>query len=255
MTASILVSNSAPTVESVTISPPDAVVGTDLSCSYDGYDDLDFDADASTYAWTINGVPAGTGPTLSGGFVGLDAIECIVTPYDGEDEGTPVVGTFDVINSPPSVSTVTIDPAAPQTGDTVSCAWAGYVDEDGHADASYVEWTINGDLAVTGPTITDGFTSGDELACRVVPFDGADAGEPVVHAVSIQNSAPSISTVTVYPLVATAETMLTCSWAGYLDLEGEEDVSEVQWFVNGDPVGTGPTLLSGYVHNLSLIHI
>ena len=249
MTATILVSNSAPTVESVTISPPDAVVGTDLSCSYDGYDDLDFDADASTYAWTINGVPAGTGPTLSGGFVGLDAIECIVTPNDGEDEGIPVVGTFDVINSPPSVSTVTIDPAAPQTGDTVSCAWAGYADDDGHADASYVEWTINGDLAVTAPTITGGFTSGDELACRVVPFDGTDTGEPVVQSVLIQNSAPSISTVTVDPPVATAETMLTCSWAGYLDLEGEEDVSEVQWFVNGDPVGTGPTLLSGYVHN------
>lgn len=248
MLATIVVTNSAPTIDSAAISPDTATVGTDLTCSYDGYDDLDFDADASTYAWTINGAPAGSGPVLSGGFVGLDLIECIVTPDDGEDAGEPVVATFEVVNTAPSVVSVAIDPVAPQTGDTVTCSWDGYEDADGHADASYVEWTINGEAALTAASITGGFTSGDELACRVVPFDGADMGSPVSQAVTIQNAAPSIGSVVVNPPTATAETYLTCNWSGYLDLEGEDDVSEVEWFINGVAAGTGDMLLSGYVH-------
>ena len=248
MSASILVSNSAPTIGAVTVSPADAIVGSELTCSYSGFSDLDYDADESTVAWTINGADAGEGPTLSGGFVGLDTIECIVTPNDGEDAGTPVVESFVVNNTKPSVTTATIEPAAPKTGETVTCTWDGYSDDDGHADASYVEWYINGELAVTDSSITGGFTSGDDLACHVIPFDGTDAGTPLVHSVTVQNAAPSILSATVYPLTATAETGLTCSWLGYLDLEGEEDVSEVEWFVNGESIATGPSISSGYVH-------
>jgi hypothetical protein len=249
MFATIVISNSAPTVDSVSILPPDATVGTDLSCVYAGFDDVDSDGDFSTLRWTINGVDAGTGSTLSGGFVGLDTVECEVTPYDGTDAGVPVVGTLAVVNTAPIVTTVTIDPPAPITGDTVTCSWSGYSDLDGHGDASSASWFINDVLATDGTVIAGGFTSGDELRCTVTPNDGDMDGLPVSLSADIQNSAPSIETVTVFPITATATTGLTCSWAGYLDLEGEADVSLVEWTVNGEVVGSGPSLASGYVHD------
>ena len=249
MFASILVSNSPPTIDSVSVLPPDATVGTELSCVYAGFDDVDDDGDHSTYQWTINGVDAGTTSTLSGGFVGLDTVECAVTPADDADAGIPVVGTLAVVNTAPVVSTVTIEPTAPITGDTVTCSWSGYSDLDGHDDASTVSWFINDELAIEGEVITGGFTSGDELRCTVTPNDGDMDGLPVSLNTDIQNSAPSIETVTVFPIPATATTDLTCTWAGYLDLEGEADVSVVEWSVNGEVVGSGATLASGYAHD------
>ena len=53
-----------------TVAQNPAVAGDSLSCTYEGYSDADGDADLSTFAWTVNDAPAGTGATLEGGFVG-----------------------------------------------------------------------------------------------------------------------------------------------------------------------------------------
>ena len=248
--ASVTVANSPPTVDVVTVNPSDAVVGTELTCSYSGFDDVDGDSDASTYEWYVGEeeTAIGVGPTVSTGFVGMETVRCEVTPSDGVDSGPPVIGTLEIGNTVPSVTDVHLDPAAPRTGDTVTCSWSGYADDDDHIDNSTNSWTVNGDPSGALTVVTGGFTAGDELACIVTPNDGYGSGEPVSHSVIVQNSAPSITSVNIHPSAPRATTPLSCNWSGYLDREGEADASTVEWFVNGESVGVGTSLDSGYVH-------
>ena len=75
--ATVTVGNGAPSITGVTISPSSATVSSTLTCAVTGFSDPDGDADASTFAWTVDGVAAGSGATLSGGFVGGDVVACI----------------------------------------------------------------------------------------------------------------------------------------------------------------------------------
>ena len=88
-----MIANSAPSVDTVAISPEDAMVGDELTCSYSGYTDVDGDADASTYTWYVNEVEVALGDKLVGSFAGGDTIRCEVNPHDGMDWGTPVSGS------------------------------------------------------------------------------------------------------------------------------------------------------------------
>ena len=244
----IVIANSAPSVDTVTISPDDAMVGDELTCSYSGYTDVDGDADASTYTWYVNEVEVALGDKLVGSFAGGDTIRCEVNPHDGMDWGTPVSGSQTISNSAPSITDVWIDPVNPRTADLVTCNWGGYSDPDGHPDASMVEWFVDGVSIGTGPTIEDGFTAGDTLTCEVTPHDSFEAGTPKSHSATVSNAPPSIASVYITPSTPRAGNVLTCNWGGYSDPEGDPDASTVEWFINGTSAGTGDKLHSGHVH-------
>ena len=73
------------------------------------------DADQSTYAWSVDGAPAGTGTTLTGSFVGGAVVTCALTPYDGTDDGAAVASNLvTAVDTAPSVTTVTISPTTPR---------------------------------------------------------------------------------------------------------------------------------------------
>ena len=61
------IENTEPSISAVTISPNPARATDPLTCTHSGFDDADDDADESIVAWTINGLSAGTGPTLDAG--------------------------------------------------------------------------------------------------------------------------------------------------------------------------------------------
>ena len=109
-TSGLTISNTQPSIASIAIDPSNPVVTTDLTCSYDGYDDDDDDDDQSHYSWTIDGVEVGTEATLSDTFVKNDVVTCTVTPDDGTDEGDPLSQSTTIVNTPPEASNVAIDP-------------------------------------------------------------------------------------------------------------------------------------------------
>lgn len=82
--------NSAPEAPSVVVSPSEPIITDVLECIID---DPSFDADGDevtyTYAWLNNGVPVGTGvPTLDWTLTAMsDTISCIVSPWDGFEDG------------------------------------------------------------------------------------------------------------------------------------------------------------------------
>jgi hypothetical protein len=80
-------------------------------------------------------------------------------------------------NAPPAVTDVSISPATAYINTPLSCAYT-FSDADGDMDQSTIEWLVNDAVAAAGPAFTPA-RSGDRVACRVTPNDGAAAGAPV----------------------------------------------------------------------------
>jgi len=241
----------APSISSVSIDPQPAYVTDTLTCSYSGYTDADGDPDLSTIEWTVGGAVVGAGATLSGAFVKGDQVTCTVTPFDGSLAGTPLSANRTIDNSPPSISSVTISPSAPAPGDTLSCSYSGFSDADGDSDATIGEWFVNSVSAGSSATLSGSFGSGDTVTCTVTPSDGTDTGTPVSDSVTVGNTAPSVSDVTVLAITdadgdgdsgtAVAADTLECIYI-FTDPDGDADASSIEWTISGTVVGSGSTL-------------
>jgi len=89
--AELEILNTPPTAPTVLVTPTDAQPEDDLLCSVttDGTD-LDGDTITYSYAWYLSGVASGvTSTTLSASYtVDGDSWTCVVTPFDGDDNGT-----------------------------------------------------------------------------------------------------------------------------------------------------------------------
>lgn len=255
---SVPVSNSAPSIAGVSITPDPADVSDTLSCSYSDFEDPDGDADVSTYEWRINGVSSGTGSTLSTGFVKGDTVKCKVTPSDGIDPGSVVTASIAIANALPEASGVSIAPASPTVTDTLDCSYT-FSDDDGDADDSTMEWTdSSGAVLGSGASLSSGaFARGDEVTCTVTPMDNEASGTPQSASVTIENTLPSVSDVTVQSTTnadgdndaSTAVTAdeLECTWT-FDDADGDGDNSTVAWMDgSGASLGATSTLSGSFV--------
>lgn len=237
----LTIGNATPTASDVAITPDPVTAATPPSCTW-MFADLDGDSDQSAVRWTIDGVSAGTSATLDVDIQRGETLECTVTPFDGQDIGSPASASVAVVNAAPSLGTVTIDPAAPVAGDTLTCSWSGFDDADGDPDASTLQWAIDGADANTSATLDTGVSGGDVVTCTVTPHDGTESGTPVVATVTVGNTAPTITEVTLDPDPPRTDAPITCSWSGFVDVDGDPDVSTAAWEVNGVDVGSGTTL-------------
>ncbi len=247
--AEITIGNSVPSLSSATISPNPAVAGDSLSCSASGWYDADGDADASTYAWTIGGTAAGSGSSLSGGFVAGDTVTCTVTPYDGTDSGTAVSDSLVVSNTPPVLASVSLSPDPAYTSDTMLCSGGSVSDDDGDSTSISYAWTVDGvDPGVSGASLDPAHVArGQVVVCYGTPNDGTDDGSTVAsNSVTISNTAPSISSVSVTPDPATSSDTLSCSYGGYSDADGDADASTYEWTAGGATLGSGSSLSGGF---------
>ncbi len=234
-----------PVVSDVQILPDPAWATDGLSCSWTFADATGFDA--SLVSWTINGIAAGTGPTLSSGYFHSDTVTCTVTPSDGVLSGTPISESLIVSNSLPTITTVVISPASPTASDTLSCGYGGFSDADGEADASTLQWTIGGVGVGTSSTLTGAFSRGDDVVCTVTPHDGTDAGTPISQSVTIDNSPPEVLTVSLTPSTATTNSTLTAV-VTTSDAESDPVTLSYAWIVDGLTVAETGSSLSGAVY-------
>ena len=245
----LTIGNTAPVVSSVVIDPDPAVASDVLLCGYTFADD-DGDSDDSTIAWTVNGTDAGSDTTLSGVFVFGDEVTCAVTAHDGTDAGNTDSATVTIDNTAPVLADVTLSPDPAYEADTLTCTPGDITDADGTVgfDTTYA-WGVNGvDIGESGTTLNgDHFNRGDEVVCIVTPGDGDDEGDAVAsNAVTIGNTAPSISTVSISPTNPRPTDTLTCSYSGFSDVDGDSDSSTYSWTVDGAEVGTAATLSTGF---------
>jgi hypothetical protein len=190
-TDSVVIENSPPSADSVTLLPDPAFETSLLLCEGGGWQDDDGDPAGWQADWTVNGapVPAVTAPALDGTYFNKgDTVSCLLYPFDGYDLGEPLQSaTITIQNSPPSAPgvVVTPSPTVEIDEDMVCDVDVQAVDADGDSivdpDSYEVVWAIDGvpDSTWNGSwTIYGGIAQlGQEWTCMVRAFDGADVGD------------------------------------------------------------------------------
>jgi len=247
---SVEVANSPPTVDAApTLTPEPAYEGDVLTCTLGVTSDDDGDTVSDSYSWFVNSVSVAASSATLGStyFDSGDTVYCVQTPNDGTDVGVGVSSNVVTIsNTVPTVSDVAISPDPATAGDSLTCSYT-FADVDGDSDSSSVAWTVGSTAAGTGTTLSSGFVRGDVVVCEVTPNDGSDDGTADSASITISNSAPEISSVTVTPDPSVTADDLTCSVDSSSDVDSDTISFAYAWYVNGASVGvTSDTLSSAY---------
>jgi alpha-tubulin suppressor-like RCC1 family protein len=181
-----------PVVTGVTLSPDPATVQDEtLTCSatatYGTFGDV---VPQLEYVWTRVGeaeplheetLASGVASTLSGAHAYGDTIRCTVTGFDGALYGASAHDELVIENVPPNITGASLNTYTPGAIDDLTVTTAGYVDADGHPEASpRVVWQIRvegaGDwVEVSGESGTtlsaEHFAMRDRVRAIVYPRD------------------------------------------------------------------------------------
>ncbi len=247
---SIIISNTAPSISSVSISPASPTLSDSLTCSYSGYIDADGDADASTYAWTIDGAAAGSGSSFGGTLSSGAEVVCTVTPYDGTDTGTAVSDSVTVANSAPQVTSVTISPSSVYTDDTISASVSS-TDADGDTVNISYAWYVDGSLVGATGSSLDGasyFDKDEEVYVEVTPDDGTESGTAVSSSsIVVLNTPPEAPVLYIdpeTPAVGTDDLLCVVDSDSHDD-DGDSISYSMSWTVDGVAYAAGGSADTG----------
>lgn len=256
----MILANTAPTVENVSITPATAYTNSSLNGTGD-YRDTDGDAESgSTYKWFVNNtVIAGqVAVTLNNTqFAKTDTIIFEYTPNDGTTAGTAVNSSgLTISNYPAIVATSTITPATIPTN-TSAKGSCNATDIDGDTIQFFYKWFINNTVNETGTRTgqTEGevynvhnlsntyYAETDVLLFECLADDGTDNSTVALNSSSktISNSVPETATVTITPATLyTNDTALgNCN---VTDNDGEQLNYHYRWFINNTLNETGSRL-------------
>jgi hypothetical protein len=247
---SVTAVNSPPSASSAELFPSTVTEVSTLSASLVGWADPD-PADAAqllAVVWYVNAAPVSVEAELDGAdFDSGDEITAEVTPYDGEDWGTPLLSAPVVVaNTPPTLLQVVILPNSPDETSTLTAELVGLDDPD-LADLVQLQyaWTVNAAPAGSNATL-DGssFARGDSVGVMVTPYDPVDFGAPVTALpVTVGNSAPTLAAVAISPDPADVTVpVLLATASGFSDPDGDSDQTSYEWLVGGVSVATGSQL-------------
>ena len=142
------------------------------------------------------------------------------------------------VNNPPSASNVLLSPTDAKTTDVLTLSYS-YSDPDGDAQSgTEITWyrdsqalpqgTISGLSVPTSETL-----KGQEWYATVKPSDGTDYGSIATsNVVTIENTAPSLSTPSITPSGAEEDDDLTVSYSASDD-DQDSFTIEIHWYLGG----------------------
>ena len=142
------------------------------------------------------------------------------------------------VNNPPSASNVLLSPNDAKTNDVLTLSYS-YSDPDGDAQSgTEITWyrdsqalpqgTISGLSVPTSETL-----KGQEWYATVKPSDGTDYGSIATsNVVTIENTAPSLSTPSITPSAAEEDDDLTVSYSASDDDQDSLTI-EIHWYLDG----------------------
>ncbi len=251
-TASATVTNTAPTVTAVTISPDPAYNNDTLVCAATATDPEGTDPEI-TYEWT----GGATGPELPLTSIiaaPYDTFTCTATASDGDLSSDPMSELIIIANRDPVV-TATLTPAEPTRLSTLTCTASDVADADDDATSLAFAWTINDAPAIAATTddesiLGEAVERGDTVVCAVTVTDSSGGTATSTATATIRNTPPVVSDVTLSPGEVYTNDVITAS-ATITD--GEESADELdvtyRFFVGVDMVQEGSSnTLDGAVH-------
>ena len=150
------------------------------------------------------------------------------------------------INTPPTSPLVTFNPAIPGTNDSILAQPSGSTDVDLDPVSYLYDWRLNGvSVGQTSALLPSSLTTkGDTWTLRVTPNDGYTNGLFTDANITIANTAPLISSVTVSPTSASTQDLLTCSQIS-TDPDGDTLTEMFAWRINGNLASSTNNTLSG----------
>ena len=227
--ASVVLENSAPIINSVTITPESVVVNSLLECTFDA-EDPDLEEITASYAWTQNGTEVGTDSSLQldpDSYSNDDVIVCSVTVEDGFGGRTTDSAEVVVGNTAPAVGLVTLSPLPTISTDSLTCTASDITDlEQDEVTLSYA-WTIDGEPQTeTSDTLSGPFLVGSDIVCTVTPNDGTVDGQRFSSSTTVVNSIPMVDSLTLSPGPIYTDGSITAT-AIISDIDAEHTVSAI----------------------------
>ncbi len=232
-TGFVPVSNGAPSILTVAISPDPPLAGRDLFALVEAVDP-DGDEIDIHYHWRLNDhwldeldqdtVPGGTA-------IGGDTLSLTVTLQDGWEWGDPVSTSIVYTNSAPVVDEVLIDPAIAGVEDDLTCS-ANAHDDDGDPLTLFYSWTIDSsDPGVYDTFLPGPFPRGTEIVCLATANDGSVPSETVASdVVTIGNTPPGPPTIALEPdPPSPCETSSVVVLAQGEDPDGDTHTFRAEW--------------------------
>ncbi len=206
----------------------------------------DIDGDKVTYRvrYLVNGLKAkghdGQNVTLDDkAFEHNDQIVVEVVPFDGEREGPVARASALSVNSAPTLKAVTVSPAKPTPGDTLSCDASGAVDPDGDTVAVHVQWQVDGKplggAGISAPFNPGQARPGQQVTCSAFATDGELVSSSVSSpAVQVVSRAPGGVEVAMVPAAPVTDDEVICGAKGEpKDADGDPIALEVTALVDG----------------------
>lgn len=218
-TASVTVQNTAPTVSNVQISTSGSFFNDDvLTCSAD-VEDLDDNINSTTYVWSIGSVQIGTGMMIDLSTKSVmpdDIVTCTVQTTDDNAQVAQEDASVPIINRTPVVSGTSIDNTTPFADDTLTCS-ATASDSDGETVAVTYSWTngstvLGSNASLTLTPSTAGV--GETITCTASTEDGYGGSDSGSATATVQNTAPTMSVVSVTPSAPSMGDTLVCAASG-----------------------------------------
>ncbi len=247
--AELTVQNTDPVITGPSLSSSLVKVGDVLTCTATGTD-ADGDSLSSSVAWSDGST--GATYTVTNSDSPGDTIVCTATVDDG-DGGTDVgSASATVQNSDPTVS-VALTPSTATAADTLTCT-ATVSDPDGDSTTASFGWTVGGvattasSTSALSSTLAGAFGYGQTVSCAVTGDDGRGGTATATASVTITNSPPVVTGVTVSPTAAYTNDTLSVG-ATISDPEGDSLTTRYDWYVNGVLAQSGTsTTLDGATH-------
>jgi hypothetical protein len=243
-----LIVNAPPVVSGVSITPDPAYNDDTLTCSAT-VSDSDGSTPTTTMAWIhgTTGVTLGTSATLDLTTISAastDVIDCEVTATDAL--GSSAVGTASItLSNRDPVLAVVLTPTTASAADTLTCT-ATASDEDGDALITTFAWDVSGTtVSASGTsglssTLAGGLAYADVVTCTVTTDDGKGGAVSADDSVTITNSPPTITSVTLSPSTLQTNDTATVN-ASVSDPEGDPVTTTYDWVVDGVTVVSGST--------------
>jgi hypothetical protein len=188
--------NEAPVIRNLHLEPAQPSVD-DTVRAVASVADAEGDEVSLSYEWEIDGEPelgSGAEIELSTASPG-STVQVTARANDGIADGEPVTASAVLIDRPPVLNAVAIEPTRQiYPGDTITVMPTA-TDPDGQPVDYRIEWLVNGEPASgTAPSFSsEGLRQGDRIRVRVVASDGSNDSRPWESSdVLVQSAHPEI---------------------------------------------------------------
>jgi hypothetical protein len=239
---SVTISNTAPTISSVAITPDPSYNDGSLECSVVATD-ADGESLSESYSWTNSTLSTtlGMGSSLSLSSSSAsrnDVITCTVTVTDASGDTATETSDLTLTNRAPNSPTVSLSPDPAYVDSTLTCT-ATATDMDGDSVSYSYAWEIDGvPLSDTTSTLSTAFAAGEFVRCTVTPSDGLLDGSSDSSSLTISNRTPTVDSVSLSPDPLYTDSNIVAT-ASASDLDGDTLSLNYDWYVESVLVQSG----------------